>query len=83
MPSRVEYGLLADEGPARPPGHSSFPLSPAQATLLGWLAVALWNAGDIARLPLRNGGLSARLLHHALDFGQVLAVALASAAAVA
>jgi hypothetical protein len=52
-------------------------LSPVQAALAGWLSVALWNAGDIAQLPLRTG--AARALHHAIDFGHVLAVALATA----
>jgi hypothetical protein len=67
-------------------GPSSVPtprVSPVSATLAGWLAVALWNFGDIARLPLRGGGLPARLAHHALDFGHVLVVALACAAGVA
>jgi hypothetical protein len=75
-------GFRADEGPARLPPNAASLVSPAQATLVGWLAVALWNAGDIARLTLQNGGVPARLAHHAIDLGHVLAVALASAAGV-
>jgi hypothetical protein len=58
-------------------------LSPVQATLAGWLAVALWNFWDIALLPLSSNGLSLRARHFLVDFGHVLGVALLTAAAVA
>ena len=51
-------------------------LSPVTATLVGWLAVALWNLGDIALLPLGPEGLSERVQHALVDLGHVLAVAL-------
>ena len=59
---------------APPPARA---LGPGEAHALGWLAVALSNAIAIALLPY-PGELAIRLIHHAFDFGQVLALALAS-----
>lgn len=58
-------------------------VSALMATLMGWLAVALWNAGDIARMPVRPDGAALRLRHHVADLGHVMAVALIVAAGVA
>ena len=45
--------------------------------------MALWNFGDIARMPVRPHGLAVRVAHHAVDLGHVLAVLLATATVVA
>lgn len=58
-------------------------VAPLPAALLGWLVVALWNVGDITRLPMRPNGGAARAAHYVVDFGHVLGVALAVAAGVA
>jgi arylsulfatase A-like enzyme len=58
-------------------------VSPVQASSIGWLSVALWNFGDIARMPVQPNGLAVRISHHAIDLGHVLAVLLATATSVA
>lgn len=65
------------------PSERAAALSPVEATLAGWAAVALWNFGDIALLPLSSNGLSLRAHHFLVDFGHVLGVALLTAGAVA
>jgi arylsulfatase A-like enzyme len=62
---------------------SAAKVSPVQASSIAWLSVALWNFGDIARMPVRPNGLAVRVAHHAVDLGHVLAVLLATAAVVA
>src|SRR5687767_3720869 len=76
---------MVSEPTASPPAPSerTAVFSPVEATLGGWLLVALFHFGDIALLPLSSNGLSLRARHFLVDFGHVLAVALLTAGAVA
>lgn len=70
--------MLQEREIAEPP-----PSRLARGQFIGWTALGIVNAAVIAaRLPLPRGGLGVRLFHHAYDAGQMLAVALLSAAAV-
>lgn len=58
-------------------------ISPVQAVLIGSFSVALWNFGDIARLPVQLNAPGVRGTHYLLDLGHVLAVTLPILAVVA
>ncbi len=57
-------------------------LSGAPSAVLGWLAVGAANAAGLALVPLRQGGVAERALHHVYDLGHTLALGLAAAALV-
>jgi arylsulfatase A-like enzyme len=53
-------------------------VSGALSALVGWLAVAIVNVVWIARMPLHAGAFQSRLVHVLYDFGQTMALGLAS-----
>lgn len=54
-------------------------ISAVWALFLGWGVVALWNGVDIIQRSAPSSTIGTRLLHHVIDFGHVLTLALLTA----